>query len=225
MSVATDTRPREYLQALFENSPEAVGLIDGVLRVAVWNRAASAMTGYKPADVLGRLCRVNGTRLVLAARGHHPVAPAAPPPADGPSLYVLEIDDEPEETSHVSIFAGLTPLLHADVAYLIHLIPPTRLALAAHGDGWMPGTVGEPDQPPGTHWPAGAPERLLTRREQQILALLAAGKTAKPIARELSLSLTTVRTHIQHILSKLGVHSCLEAVVCWLRARTEGGAV
>lgn len=224
MSAGTDTRPRGYLQALFENSPEAVGLIDGDLRVVVWNRAATAMTGYKPGDVVGRACRVNGTRLVLAAEARHPEAASATlPPAAGPSLYVLDIDDGPGETSPVSVFAGLTPLLHEDVAYLLHLIPPARLALAAQGDGWMPGVIGEPGR---SREGALAPRTMrsaLTRREQQILTLLAAGKTAKPIARELSLSLTTVRTHIQHILSKLGVHSCLEAVVCWLRVTAERG--
>ena len=59
----------------------------------------------------------------------------------------------------------------------------------------------------------------LTERESQILALLAGGKTAKPIATQLSVSLPTVRTHIRHILRKLGVHSCLEAAVWFLRAR------
>jgi DNA-binding CsgD family transcriptional regulator len=58
----------------------------------------------------------------------------------------------------------------------------------------------------------------LTPREREILRLLAAGKTAKPIAAELSLSVPTVRTHIQHILRKLGVHSCLEAAVVFLRS-------
>jgi DNA-binding CsgD family transcriptional regulator len=72
--------------------------------------------------------------------------------------------------------------------------------------------------------PRNGPRRVLaelTRREHQVLTLLAAGKTAKPIATELSVSLTTVRTHIQHILAKLGVHSCLEAVVCLLQATVE----
>lgn len=224
MSLGTDTRPRKYLQALFENSPEAVGLIDGGLRVVVWNRAAAAMTGYKPIDILGRPCRVNGTRLVLAAGDEPRPAFAPPPPAGGPSLYVLEIDEGPPAARHASVFAGLTPLLHEDVAYLIHLIPPSRLALAGRSNGGMSGVGGEAGPAPTTEPSPSAGASVLTPREQQILALLAAGKTAKPIARELSLSLTTVRTHIQHILAKLGVHSCLEAVVCWLRTRAERGA-
>jgi hypothetical protein len=40
-----------------------------------------------------------------------------------------------------------------------------------------------------------------------------------PIATELGVSLPTVRTHIQNLLCKLAVHSCLDAVVCFLRGR------
>jgi DNA-binding NarL/FixJ family response regulator len=51
----------------------------------------------------------------------------------------------------------------------------------------------------------------LTRREREVLALLARGKDHNGIARELVISPETARTHIQNILSKLGVHSRLEA--------------
>ena len=40
-----------------------------------------------------------------------------------------------------------------------------------------------------------------------------------PIATELGVSLPTVRTHIQNLLCKLEVHSCLEAVVWYFRGR------
>ena len=51
-----------------------------------------------------------------------------------------------------------------------------------------------------------------TAREQQILQLLAEGRTATTISGRLYISLATVRNHIQHILAKLGLHSKLEAV-------------
>jgi DNA-binding NarL/FixJ family response regulator len=47
----------------------------------------------------------------------------------------------------------------------------------------------------------------LTRRETQILALLAAGQRQKEIARELSISPKTVATHVQNLLGKFGVNS------------------
>jgi DNA-binding NarL/FixJ family response regulator len=59
---------------------------------------------------------------------------------------------------------------------------------------------------------------LLTDREREVLAYLAAGTDRAAIARELFISAHTVRTHVQRILTKLGVHSQLEAVSVALRA-------
>jgi two-component system nitrate/nitrite response regulator NarL len=52
---------------------------------------------------------------------------------------------------------------------------------------------------------------FLTARERQCLALLAEGLGTTAMARRLGISATTVRTHVQAVLSKLGVHSRLEA--------------
>jgi DNA-binding CsgD family transcriptional regulator len=52
----------------------------------------------------------------------------------------------------------------------------------------------------------------LTRRETEVLQLLATGISTADIARRLSISITTVRNHIQRIMEKLRVHSRLAAV-------------
>ena len=52
----------------------------------------------------------------------------------------------------------------------------------------------------------------LSPREREILELLAHGRTQREIAAALGLSPKTVATHIQHLLSKLGVHSRAQAV-------------
>jgi two-component system nitrate/nitrite response regulator NarL len=59
----------------------------------------------------------------------------------------------------------------------------------------------------------GAHARIarLTRREREVLALLADGADNDYIARMLVISPQTARTHIQNILTKLSVHSRLEA--------------
>jgi two-component system NarL family response regulator len=51
----------------------------------------------------------------------------------------------------------------------------------------------------------------LTRREREVLALLASGADNESIASVLVISPQTARTHIQNILGKLSVHSRLEA--------------
>jgi two-component system, NarL family, nitrate/nitrite response regulator NarL len=51
----------------------------------------------------------------------------------------------------------------------------------------------------------------LTTREREVLALLTEGKNGSRIAETLRISQNTVRTHVQSILTKLQVHSRLEA--------------
>ena len=60
--------------------------------------------------------------------------------------------------------------------------------------------------------PPTGPDTLLTAREVQVLQLLADGATQEAIAEDLFISVKTVATHIQRIITKLGVHSRTEAV-------------
>ena len=53
----------------------------------------------------------------------------------------------------------------------------------------------------------------LSRRELEALSLLADGRKNSEIAEAMSISIPTVRNHIQHLLQKFKVHSRLEAVV------------
>jgi DNA-binding NarL/FixJ family response regulator len=52
----------------------------------------------------------------------------------------------------------------------------------------------------------------LTRREQEVLELLAEGLDARSVAKKLSISLHTCRGYIKSLLLKLEAHSQLEAV-------------
>jgi DNA-binding NarL/FixJ family response regulator len=58
---------------------------------------------------------------------------------------------------------------------------------------------------------ADSPLSRLSPRERQVLALLSRGWDNARIGRDLFISQHTVRTHIQNILEKLGMHSKLEA--------------
>lgn len=61
-----------------------------------------------------------------------------------------------------------------------------------------------------------ASETLLSAREQEVLDYLVEGLCNKAIARELDISVGTVKVHVKHLLHKLDLHSRLEAVV-WHR--------
>jgi DNA-binding NarL/FixJ family response regulator len=67
-------------------------------------------------------------------------------------------------------------------------------------------------------------EPKLTRREGDVLRLLAQGLDQPAIAKELVISPKTVSSHIQHILGKLGVHSRAQAVAAAHRGGYLGGA-
>jgi DNA-binding NarL/FixJ family response regulator len=60
--------------------------------------------------------------------------------------------------------------------------------------------------------PSMSPTFNLTRREMQILGMLAQGMRTKDIAARLALSLSTVRNYTQGAIGKLGAHSRMEAV-------------
>jgi DNA-binding NarL/FixJ family response regulator len=85
------------------------------------------------------------------------------------------------------------------------MVIPHRLAAGAAGDK----TSAERD--------AELLAKQLTPRERSVLILLVEGSASEEIALRLSISPNTVRTHIQNILTKLQVHSRLEAAAFAVR--------
>lgn len=63
----------------------------------------------------------------------------------------------------------------------------------------------------------GAERRALTRREREVLRLLADGNSNDAIGSELRISAQTVRTHIQKAMAKLGAATRIQAVATALR--------
>jgi DNA-binding NarL/FixJ family response regulator len=97
---------------------------------------------------------------------------------------------------------------HAPTSDLIE-----SLVLGGTGQAVMPQKAA---QNLASNVPRDEPSRMatagrLTARERDVLGLLVNGSDTADIARRLFLSPNTVRTHVQNILSKLQVHSRLEA--------------
>src|SRR5258705_10988345 len=63
----------------------------------------------------------------------------------------------------------------------------------------------------------GSEARRLTRREREIISLLAAGMNAEQVAASLVISPFTVRTHIRNAKDKLGAHTTAHAIAMTLR--------
>ena len=62
------------------------------------------------------------------------------------------------------------------------------------------------------------PLTTLTRRELEVLSDLASGRTNKQIARDLGVSLNTVKFHVRNLFQKLGVNSRSQAISLYLRS-------
>jgi PAS domain S-box-containing protein len=71
--------------------------------------------------------------------------------------------------------------------------------------------------------PPPPPHPRLTPRQTEVLRLLEHGHSTGQIARELQLSIDTVRNHVRGILRTLDVHSRLEAVAFARRAHVAAG--
>ena len=122
------------------------------------------------------------------------------------------------------------PAIEAGAAgYLLKDVEPAELARAvraAHaGEAMIDPTVAGrllrtlAQGPPRRH---GDGERL-TRREREVLELIAAGRSNKRIALELGIAEKTVKTHVGHVLAKLGVADRTQAALLAVAAGSRPG--
>ena len=95
--------------------------------------------------------------------------------------------------------------------------PMVTLLLQAHARGIVPGYVATLLAACGVHVEAVPPQTSsliepLTDRELEVLRLLVAGLSNQAIARELIVTVGTVKRHVNNIYGKLGVNSRTQAV-------------
>ena len=105
--------------------------------------------------------------------------------------------------------------------YLLKQTPAARLLEAIsdvyHGGSPMSSEIARKVvQSFQTHAYPSSSEHVLTKREEDILALLAKGYLYKEIADACNISLDTVRSHIRHIYEKLHVNTRTEAILIYL---------
>jgi DNA-binding NarL/FixJ family response regulator len=130
-----------------------------------------------------------------------------------PYVVFLGRSSDPERIVR-AIRAGAAGWVRKDesLARLIHVIRGV-----ARGETWLP-----PDQigkvlgllmsEPDHDEDGGQLLAALTGRELEVLLCLAEGNRRRDVAEHLHMSPNTVRTHLQNLMAKLGVHTAIEAV-------------
>lgn len=96
--------------------------------------------------------------------------------------------------------------------YIVHVLPIDSNSVAAPHRARVMVIIVDPEQRPEP--PASLLRRLygLTKSEAQVALLVLRGEGLTPIAEQLSVSLTTVKTHLRHVFDKTGVHRQAELV-------------
>ena len=118
----------------------------------------------------------------------------------------------------------LMPAIRAGAAgYLLKNVQPQELArairLADAGETLIDPAVAARLVEAVADGGGAEPEQALTPREQEVLDLIARGFSNKRIALELGVAEKTVKTHVSHVLAKLGVSDRTQAALYATRVR------
>lgn len=150
----------------------------------------------------------------LESTGQITAACASTSQAAAPKVVILTTFDL-DDYVYEALRAGASGFLLKD-APRADLIAAVRIAAA--GDALLAPSVTRRLIEAFARRPASAapsPARLasLTRRERDILRLIARGNSNLEIARELVVTEATVKTHVGHLLAKLGLRDRVQAVI------------
>jgi len=132
-----------------------------------------------------------------------------------PGTHVIVMDLIPVDTEVVEyVRAGVSGFFLKDATF--HDLLST-IKLVANGVKVLPPSMTESlfsqiEEPviqsgKGSQWPTAV---KMTPREQEVVGLIAAGKSNKEIAYELNIAVYTIKSHVHNILEKLALHTRLE---------------
>jgi PAS domain S-box-containing protein len=196
------------LDTLLSNTADGVCAIGVDGRIVFWNRSAERILGHTAREVVGKPCcevfvgrDPAGNRLCY--QGCHVQTLVA----RGETVEHFEMATRTKAGRPVWLDISLlaVPGARRDAATTVHLF---RDVTTSHEvEALVRQRLAETRPAPEN----GQPPPDLTRRELEILRLVAGGASTRSIAEKLHVSQATVRNHAQHVLEKLGVHSRLEA--------------
>jgi len=156
--------------------------------------AASGRLGARAAldDLVRRQARAGGGRVLVVTDERDPEVGATVSAAGACGLMARTSDERTVPDTLRRAAAGELILPATHLSALVDLV---RVSKLGHRDGAID---------------------ALTRREREVLALLADGRTTQEVSEALSISVLTVQSHVKNVLAKLGVHSKVEAIrVAW----------
>lgn len=203
------------LPDLLSNSIDAMFAIDGSQQVVCWNQGCEDLTGVSAVEAIGSPCHE-------VLQGHEPCGRRFCKPdcslsqlaKGGPSPKSVSLRIPTRESGKIQVNVG-TMLIPSPVDQewrVVHFMRRghrkaspglfAREDLGGNGKTRQQGSAGS----------ASHGLCLLTEREREILRLLNHGLTTDAMSHHLHISTTTVRNHIQRLMTKLNVHSRVEAV-------------
>jgi PAS domain S-box-containing protein len=204
--------------AIVEHAARAAIATDGDNLVLHWNSAATELLGYPAEDAVGRNLQllinardIHGNRLTDEHCAFHEMVRMGEAPR-GFELDIVTAAGHVERVAvSIVVILGPRPAEYS----LVYLMSPIRRRrrsdeaidrlLADNGNR-------DPAAPTGAGRRGTVQQAKLTRRQLEVLRLIAEGHGAQEIAETLGISIHTVRTHTQSVLRALGAGSRLEAV-------------
>jgi DNA-binding NarL/FixJ family response regulator len=133
-----------------------------------------------------------------------------------PILVAAECDDPGR--AHAILRAGARGFLPTSHSLKVLMGALERVRA---GGNYVPLALSEARPTPISGRPQSSPWRELTRRQRDVLTLIAEGKSNKLIANALKMSESTVKAHVKQIIKRLNVVNRTQAAL--LATRTSGG--
>lgn len=186
------------IHRMVSSTGEPAYAVDRHGTIVAWNRAASRMFGYPDEAALGRKCwELLQGRDAFGNEYCGSSCPIRRMAVEHRSVNRCRLNFRTLQGERRS-FTVTTLVVFQDCdTTLIHLCRMIDTGRADSAAGYPAGDI--------TH-------SVLTQREREVVQHLADGHSTREIATLLSISVSTVRSHVEHILRKLHAHSRLEAV-------------
>jgi predicted ATPase/DNA-binding CsgD family transcriptional regulator len=223
-----------YLEALpilreIDSRPEIARCLAGLARIALDQGELTVARQHLAESI--RLSHFTGSRIGVA-RGLEAFAALAVQAGEpARAVQLAAAAATLRETAHLPPLAGARTEQY--IAPARSLGEPAIRRLWAHGSGMTSDEavalaldISVPGRPAAGSRAGAALPAVLTAREREIVALIAAGHSNKAIAEELFISPATVARHVANILAKLGFTSRGQ-VAAWARGgpAAAGGAL